>query len=85
MTIVDRVAIALATRRGWVWDRCNDSDKRMLRDTARAAIAALREPSEEMIQANICEWDFDTPDRASAVNGWRAAIAAALEEDQAVR
>lgn len=46
-----RAAEALAVARGCRWERCGDNDREMVIEEARAAIRAMREPTDEMRMA----------------------------------
>lgn len=68
--MIERVAKALG---GGDWDSC-PNDRPRWREDARAAIEAMREPTEEMIEAaNECE--------ASWKSIWPAMLDAATEAD----
>lgn len=60
MTMIDKVAAAIAT-------------KQTLNEMAKAAIEAMREPTNEMLYK--CSWND------SAYDSWKAMIDAALKED----
>jgi hypothetical protein len=53
--MVERVARAIYAAGkddyAWPWDELNETRKEGVRDVARAAIAAMREPTEAMLQA----------------------------------
>ena len=50
--MVERVAIAVCEADGCLWSEATDLDKGLYRDTARDAIAAMREPTEAMCDAS---------------------------------
>lgn len=89
MTPIERAAKAMydAVQPEWDW---NDPDaellRRMYRDNARVAIAALREPDELMIQAgaeivrHIGAEESEDAYLNDATNTWRLMIDAALAE-----
>jgi hypothetical protein len=71
MDMVERVAIALEPKcRGFGG---GNMPIMVAREFARAAIAAMREPTEEMVKA---QWSEPT----CGAEGWRAMIDAALNE-----
>jgi hypothetical protein len=73
MDMVERVARAIAAvNHEDDFDR-SDEARRMFIEDARAAIAAMREPTEEMVKA---QWSEPT----CGAEGWRAMIDAALNE-----
>lgn len=45
-----RAAEALAVARGCRWERCGDNDREMVIEEARAAIRAMREPTDDMLE-----------------------------------
>ena len=77
MDMVEKVARALA-------ERNNDYCERGLlqwpayEDDARAAIAALREPTPEMVDAGLYEVNFIETNSTHVRNAWGAMIDAAL-------
>jgi hypothetical protein len=82
--MVERVARAIAKARhpGLTWPTKSDPEyiqtvHTYLRD-ARAAIEAMREPTEEMIKASNREWDGRMSHRSSGA--WQVMIDAALKE-----
>lgn len=80
--IVERVAEAIAlSGNGGTWDDWyNEDQKEFHRKRARAAIHALREPTEAMIEAEPDgdgEWD-KTNSAACAKAFWQAMVDAAL-------
>lgn len=73
---------------GATWEQLSDGSKEDARLTARAAIEAMREPTEAMIYAGLHEraeiirhadtpWDFRIANSDAHV--WRAMLTAALE------
>ncbi|ANI78484.1 hypothetical protein [Sphingobium sp. EP60837] len=89
MTPIERAARAMynAVKPEWDW---NDPDaellRRMYRENARAAIAALREPDDLMVQAgaeivrHIGAAESDEAFLNDAANTWRLMIDAAVAE-----
>lgn len=88
MTPIERAARAMydTVQPEWEWD---DPDaelmRRMYRENARAAILAIREPSEAMVRAGGANMDHEgatLPDELEqrASTSWRAMIDAMLEE-----
>ena len=84
MTPVERVALSIRDRlraRGILVD--DDAGMETCRDLARAAIAALREPTAAMIRAGYaCQWRGEHAASApgTMADQYRAMIDAALEE-----
>lgn len=90
MTLIERAARAMydTVQPEWEWD---DPDagplRKMYRDNARAAIMALQEPSEEMIDAgadivrSVEKAESDIAIRDDTKSIWSMMIGAALEED----
>ena len=79
--MIDRVAWALYANFA---AEPNDKSFAALANTwrkpARAAIAAMREPSKEMLTAGDAHTDFVYSQEGDFLKGWRAAIDAALGE-----
>lgn len=71
--IVDTWAAGAVGVEGGGWDAQDDFGKDAARKCARAAIAAMREPTDEMKQAGF--WDGN-----ATLSTYRAMIDAALEE-----
>ena len=92
-SMVERVARALYEllrkdfRDQAVWERTTEMDREVFRPFARAAIVAMREPTDEMVDAGFHK--ADTNDRSErayrwvADDVWHAMIDAALEETDA--
>lgn len=73
ISMVERVARALCKSKGYAWSSETAATQEGWRKSARAAIAALREPTEGMRDAfRFC---------ADSNEIWRAGIDAALAED----
>lgn len=76
MDMIERVAIAIdqavAT---WQPGSCMGSIKLM---AARAAIEAMREPTDRMCAAGAAKWDDDWCSETNALNMWNGMIDAAL-------
>ena len=53
MGMIERVARAIASKTCPSSPMCEPTDQCSCRESARAAIAAMREPSEEMVQAAV--------------------------------
>ena len=91
MTPIERAARAMydAVHPEWDW---NDPDaellRRMYKENARAAIAALREPDDLMVQAGaeiVRHIGLEESDEAflnDAANTWRLMVDAALAEGE---
>ena len=79
--MVERIAIAVCEADGCLWSEATDLDKGLYRDTARAAIAAMREPTDAMIGQGygyaISYEDEGVVESPSEV--WRAMIDEALK------
>jgi hypothetical protein len=73
MTPIEKVAYALYVKSGLTF-----SDISYWNGQARAAIEALRDPSEKMIEASNREWDGRMSHRSSGA--WQAMIDCALAE-----
>jgi hypothetical protein len=73
MDMVEKVARAMAENAGFAWEYCAQSQ---WKSDARAGIAAMREPTEAMIEASNREWDGRMSHRSSGA--WQAMIGAAL-------
>jgi hypothetical protein len=72
--MVERVARAIArANNGDDFDRVDEAVRELYRDEARAAIEAMREPSEEMLRP----YRFGEA-RAAVKSDWQTMIAAAL-------
>ena len=75
MNIVERAAKAiLELHPSWSWEKANEATRRYYRELARAAIIAMREPTEAMLLAG---WGRFAKDAGLAT--WQAMI------DEAVR
>ncbi len=91
MTPIERAAQAMhaSAQPEWPWD---DPDcaplRKIYRDAARAMIAALREPSDEMneagaeITSNVGQSESRYAYQDDAANTWRSMIDAALAEGE---
>ena len=92
---VEEVARALSASDGANWDAKTDSEtangctpdeqRDYWREKARAAIGAMREPTEAMVLAGynaLMEWDARTGEDYGIGEVWRAMIDAALSEDK---
>ena len=77
MTVVDRVARALATHYG-----VPSGDWVMLKGAARVAIEAMREPDDKMVDALIAWHQFPNkrPFRDAVRQDWPRVIDAALKD-----
>ena len=73
MTMIEKVSLALRDMGNCVCREC-------LGKRVRAAIEAMREPTEVMENAGYAEWSHGTGGFTSEI--WRAMIDAALEEKQ---
>lgn len=66
------------------WDEAADGNKRVGRLIARAAIAAMREPTDAMKEAGLkvimASWDYGGMDQDTEIDAWQVMIDAALEE-----
>lgn len=62
------------------WEACLPVYQKMKLEEARAAIDAMREPTEAMMDASNREWDGRMSYRSSGA--WRAMVDAALSEPQ---
>jgi len=74
--MVERVAIALCDKALWdgAWLQANETERNEQRYRARAAIEAMREPTEAMVHADtVKEWPSD------ACAAWKAMIDEALK------
>lgn len=71
--MVERVARAMAENAGFCWANCAQSQ---WKSDARTGIAAMREPTEEMVKASNREWDGRMSHRSTGA--WQAMIDAAL-------
>jgi hypothetical protein len=80
--LIEQVAQAICVGLGWLWDdpwhTTGDTQERC-RTAARAAIEALREPTEEIYLAR----PVSIHDREDWAKLWRGAIDAALMRDAA--
>ena len=73
--VVERVAIAIGKK---VWPALHGGSPVALRDIARAAISAMREPTDEMID-HFGDWMGDKPEHHEIARDlWREAIDEAL-------
>lgn len=87
MTMVERIGLILAQRKyGDVgWDDMPEHAQDDFLDAARAALSALREPTEEMVRAGetVVDNQFDPWDPGKFLgvdDAWRAMVGAALTE-----
>lgn len=82
--MIERVAAAIGEAEGIPWRNRNDRQRLRLLKNARAAIAAMRGPTEAMIvdgfEAMRGEWKQCKDAAADAEACWRAMIEAALVE-----
>ena len=62
------------------WDRLDEESRGQARRTARAALAAAREPTEAMRDVGTVEFHRVYTREPIALNVWQAMIDAALEE-----
>lgn len=78
MKMIEKVAIAIAawTYSGVKWDDCNDKVKEEWKMCAKAAIEAMREPTDEMLTA----FYGTTPKEQWLGKDWQDMIDAALNE-----
>ena len=76
--MIERVARAMfACDHDEPWEQGEDLTRRIYLNNARAAIEAMREPSDAMLQAATME--VPTWDDAASKRKWQAMITAALE------
>lgn len=86
---IDRVARAIQASRGprETWDHVSDQTRDLRRSDARAAIAAMREPSETMVvdgfEAMKGDWQMCRDAADDARRCWAAMIDAALQKEEA--
>ena len=72
-SMIERVAAAICGEASW--PSSSDNQKEKFRTDARAAIAAMREPTKAMLDASL------RPNESSGADGtWLSMIGAALEE-----
>lgn len=86
--MIERVAQAIALAgNGGTWDDWyNDEQREFHRKRARAAIEAMREPTNAMEDAaDDCDGGTVYDDRASGNTHWAAMIDAALADDKATK
>jgi hypothetical protein len=74
--MVERVAQALCECDAGVWDTANRANCDGYRELAKAAIKAMKEPTEEMIEVGRSRQDYEG--RGYVPYIWRAMIAASL-------
>jgi len=79
MTMVERVAQALAREAHRTWEQLSDLDRFAFRAAARAAIEALRDPTPGMIEAAETHKLYGVTAPIS-VQAYRVMIARALSE-----
>ena len=83
MDMIERVAQRLfqnmAASDNGAWETADPMITRACMSYARAAIEAMREPTEEMLTAGEDYTDSRFSEEDDFLNGWRAAIDAALE------
>jgi hypothetical protein len=63
------------------WDDCSSYTRQRCIDCARAALAAMREPTEAMTRAGWAKIEFLHFEPAEFAEAWRAVIDAALNSD----
>ena len=74
MTMVERVARAIASDSNTIWDNLDEGSRANYESMARAAIEAMREPTEEMLWAGIEDKSDD-----GLISRWESMIDSALE------
>jgi hypothetical protein len=80
--MIDRVAKAMADNDGWGWDNAiSDLGRNMWRAHARVAIAALREPTDEMAEVGFQLHTGHPCWQEDVKHAWRAMIDVALREE----
>ena len=57
-----------------------EADKEFYEEAAKAAITAMREPTEEMVEASFDSTYFQTARQSEIKNCWRLMIDAALKD-----
>lgn len=82
--MVERVAMAmtsLAVAGGYKtrWEVMDDEGREAARALARAAIDAMREPTDEMVNAAYSGSDFQAASESDIRSGWRSMINEALK------
>ena len=85
-TMVDHVAKAILKRHPpWNWEMANEATRQYYRELARAAIEALRSPSEAMVRCGVrsapliaAVWYDDARETRQVLKIWEAMIDGAL-------
>ena len=77
--MIERVARAIVGVTDQEWEDENEAWREFYRAIARAAIAAMREPSETMVDAAWASWE-DPEGSKGFVGAWQAMIDIALDE-----
>ncbi|MBR1122091.1 hypothetical protein JQ628_11245 [Bradyrhizobium lablabi] len=86
MDMIDRVAaaimLAVTDGHGFQanWKEQPDDVRGFWRTVARAAIEAMREPTDCMCRAGAAKWDDDWCSETNALNMWSGMIDAALSD-----
>lgn len=79
--IVERAAKAMVEKcAGTPWEQLTEYDRDIMRNAARAAIAALREPSDAMLRSVDNEASDKFVARGRAYSAWTSMIDTALTE-----
>ena len=65
----------------WTWDHIDEASKQCLRTVARAGIAAMREPTEAMVDAADAATDHDILRDEHIRRAWSTMIDVTLMED----
>jgi hypothetical protein len=85
--MVERVARALCEQSyaksdeklPWYWHSETSDERDEWRAMARAAIEAMREPTDRMCNSGAAKWDDDWCTETNALNMWQAMIDEALK------
>jgi hypothetical protein len=80
MTMIEQVARAISETRDLCWDQYSPELKATYKAMARAAIAAMHEPSEAMLDAGY-DAGFNGTTESDTVDIWDRMIHAALAEE----
>jgi hypothetical protein len=81
MNTVEKVARAISETRDLCWDQYSPELKATYKAMARAAIAAMREPSEAMVEAAGCAPVKSYAWQDGVKASWEAMLDAALAEE----
>lgn len=68
MTPLDKAAMAIAIVRGKQWAALSDTERKLYREDARAAMVSLQEPSDEMVAEGLEHLEYDM-DEGGLVGG----------------